>query len=411
MNSKEDVSFEKISVSNLTICMVTPYPPRFGGIATYADELIHAIKSYGHTVYVICNPDVSDGGHGGQEGVFPAMDVEKIGWHNDVFKAIKNVDPDVVHIQHEYGLYDIDDKFSTDLLDLLVLLNLDRIPTTITYHSVYSTLSSKEHVFMNLSLQLVDAGIVHEELQKIFLPVNLGWVPQNLHVIPHGAKMAGKVGVPDEAEAKKLYGLSGKDVVMCLGWWEPYKKFEDVVKIWPEVVKEDPNAILVIAGDARPGSRRGVIYKPTLCKAIEESPVKESILVIQGSFSQKEYSTILNAADIIVLPYDQSSQSGVLAHAFSLGKVAVVTNVGGLMAEVHASGAGIVTPLGDLDELRDYIVLLLKNEQMRTKYAQKAVQYVQKRIGWKYVAGMHLSLYSSIVRSKKREESSPGLLS
>ena len=95
--------------------------------------------------------------------MFPAMDVEKMGWHNDVFKAIKNINPDMVHIQDEYGLYDIDDKFSTDLLDLLVLLDLDRISTAITYHSVYSTLRSKEHVFMNLSLQLVDAGIVHEE--------------------------------------------------------------------------------------------------------------------------------------------------------------------------------------------------------------------------------------------------------
>ena len=55
MNSKEDMSFKKSVISNLTICMVTPYPPRFGGIATYADELIHAIKSYDYTVYVICN--------------------------------------------------------------------------------------------------------------------------------------------------------------------------------------------------------------------------------------------------------------------------------------------------------------------------------------------------------------------
>jgi len=407
MNSKEAVSFKRDIIPNLTLCMVTPYPPRFGGIAAYADELIHAIKSYDYTVYVICNPDVSNGGHGGQEGVYPAMDVEKTGWHKDVFKAIKNINPDIVHIQHEYGLYDIDDKFSTDLLDLLVLLNLDRIPTAITYHSVYTTLSSKEHVFMNLSLQLVDAGIVHEELQKIFLPVNLGWVPQNLHVIPHGAKMVGEVDVPDAAEAKRIYGLSGKDVVMCLGWWEPYKKFEDVVKIWPEVVKGDPNAILVIAGDARPGSKRGIIYKPALLTAIDESPAKESIVLIQGSFSPKEYNTILNAADIIILPYDRSSQSGVLAHAFALGKAAIVTDVGGLMTEVRASGAGVVAALGDLDALRDYILLLLKNEHIRARYAQKAVQYVQKKIGWKYVAGMHLSLYSSIVRSKKGEGSPP----
>ena len=73
------------------------------------------------------------------------------------------------------------------------------------------------------------------------------------------------------------------------------------------------------------------------------------------------------------------------------------------MAEIHASGGGVVTPLGDLDELRAHILLLLQNEQIRTKYAQRGMQYVEQKIGWKDVAGMHLSLYSSIVRSKKME--------
>ena len=210
---------------------------------------------------------------------------------------------------------------------------------------------------------------VHEELQKIFLPVNLGWVPQNVYVIPHGAGLLQEGGVPDESESKRRYGLDGKDVVMCLGWWEPYKKFEDVITIWPDVIKEAPNAVLVIAGDARPGSKTGIHYAPTLLEVIAESPARDSITVIQGSFSPQEYTTILNAADIVVLPYESSTQSGVLAHAFSLGKPAVVTNVGGLIAEVSASGAGLVTIRGDLDELRDHILLLLKNEQMRAKYA------------------------------------------
>ena len=33
-----------------------------------------------------------------------------------------------MHVQHEYGLYDIDGTLSTDLLDLLIRLNLQRIP-------------------------------------------------------------------------------------------------------------------------------------------------------------------------------------------------------------------------------------------------------------------------------------------
>jgi glycosyltransferase involved in cell wall biosynthesis len=187
--------------------------------------------------------------------------------------------------------------------------------------------------------------------------------------------------VPNVRESKKQYDLMGKDVVLCLGWWEQYKRFEDVVAIWPQVASEVPNAVLVVAGDARPGSRGGVLYKPKLLKAVAESPAHDSIIVIQGSFQPKEYLTLENAADVVVLPYDQSSQSGVLAHAFSLGKPVVATDVGGLRAEVEASGGGVVVPRGDLEQLKEYIVLLLSNRQIRERYAQRARAYVEKRIG------------------------------
>ncbi len=403
MHPKEELTAQNAeSAPPLRICLVSTYPPRFDGIAIYSSELIKSLKQRSHKVYIICNPDPEVGGHADQEGVFPVMNTKKVGWSKDVFAVISRLEPDVVHIQHEYGLYDIGGKFSTDLLVLLVQLNLQRIPTIITYHSVYRTLSDKECLFMNVSLQLVDAGIVHEELQKIFLPVNLGWVPQNLTVIAHGAEVIEAGGVPDVLEAKQRYGLGGKDVVMCLGWWEPYKRFEDVIKIWPEVATQVPNAVLVIAGDARPGSRSGVHYKPTLLRAVEESSARESIVVIQGLFSPTEYLTVENAADIIVLPYDQSTQSGVLAHAFSLGKPAIVTDVGGLMAEVHASAAGVVVSRGDLDQLKEYIMLLLSNKDMRERYARRALAYVEQRIGWEYVAGLHQSLYRSIIKDKER---------
>ncbi|MGZ4949783.1 MAG: glycosyltransferase [Halobacteriota archaeon] len=388
------------AVFGLRVCFVSPYPPRFGGIATYSHELVEGIRKYGHTVFIICNPDFDDGRHAGQENVFAAMDVHKAGWHRHVLEVINKLKPDVVHVQHEYGLYDIDGVLSTDLLALLIRLNLQRIPTVVTYHSVYTTLGDKEHLFMNVSLQLIDVAVVHEELQKIFLPVNLGWVPQNVAVIPHGAEVLKAGGVPDVVDSKKEYGLEGKNVAMCLGWWEQYKRFEDVVEIWPQVASEVPDAALVIAGDARPGSRGGVRYKPKLLKAVAESPAKDSIVVIEGSFHPTEYLTVENVADIIVLPYDQSSQSGVLAHAFSLGKPVVVTDVGGLRADVEASGGGVVVPRGDLEQLKEYIVLLLLNRQIRERYAKRALAYVEKRIGWKYVAGMHQSLYLSIIKNK-----------
>jgi glycosyltransferase involved in cell wall biosynthesis len=69
---------------------------------------------------------------------------------------------------------------------------------------------------------------------------------------------------------------------------------------------------------------------------------------------------------------------------------------------VEASGGGVVVPQGDLEQLKEYIVLLLSNKQIRERYAQRARAYVEQQIGWNYVAGMHQSLYLSIVKKKSR---------
>jgi glycosyltransferase involved in cell wall biosynthesis len=86
----------------LKVCMVTAYPPRVGGIATYASELIRAIKRYGHTVEVISHPDAEVGEHENQKNVYGLMDIQRTGWERIVFKKIQELQPDVVHIQHEY---------------------------------------------------------------------------------------------------------------------------------------------------------------------------------------------------------------------------------------------------------------------------------------------------------------------
>jgi 1,2-diacylglycerol 3-alpha-glucosyltransferase len=382
----------------LRICMVTPFLPRHDGIATYSAELISAIEQYGHTVYVISHPDLDVGGHEHQKHVFGLMDIQKKGWERDVFKKIQELQPDVVHIQHEYGLYATEGDYGIPIFDLMFLLCISRIPFVITYHSVFSTLSHEEAVFTSVSLSVANAGIVHEEFQKVFLPINLGWVPDNVYVIHHGAKSTFAEAVPSVNEAKKLYGLEGKKVVLCIGWWEPNKRFEDVVTIWQDIVKEVPDSVLVIAGDARPGSPSGIAYKPKLMRTIERSPVKDKIQVITGAFTPKDYDIVLNTADIVVLPYDRASQSGNLAHSFALGKPAVVTAVEGLKAEVEASGAGIDVPLGSLEDLKAAIMSLLRDEELRELYAKRAREYVHTKIGWSIVAQKHIQLYKIIMK-------------
>jgi len=221
-----------------------------------------------------------------------------------------------------------------------------------------------------------------------------------VYVIPHGAKTTVTEAIPPMLESKKVYDISGKKVVLCMGWWEPNKRFEDVVAIWPEIVGGVPDAVLVIAGDARPGSPSGGFYKPKLLKEIEESPAKVKIKVIIGAFNPKEYDAILSMADMVILPYDRASQSGNLAHSFALGKPAVVTAVEGLKAEVEASGAGVAVPLGSTEDLKAAIMMLLKEDELRRRYSKRALEYVKKEIGWSHVAQKHAQLYETVIEKE-----------
>jgi glycosyltransferase involved in cell wall biosynthesis len=253
--------------------------------------------------------------------------------------------------------------------------------------------------YMDVALTITQAGIVHEEFQKIHLPINIGRVPNNVYVIPHGAK-----DIKPYADAKRYYGLQGKKVVGLIGWWEPNKGFERVVRLWGSIRKRaGRNAVLVVAGDARPGSTSGEIYKPMLLHEINKANSDNTIRVISSSFTPEEYDRVLSAFDVMVLPYDRASQSGNLAHAFALGVPCIATAVEGLKAEIENSRGGMVVPPADDVELEHAIAHILKHDNLRRRYAKNAAKYVTKSIKWSIVARKHVSVYEKAIGELKEE--------
>ncbi|MGP8012527.1 MAG: glycosyltransferase [Halobacteriota archaeon] len=376
----------------MNIVMVTSWSPRHCGIATYSSELVGALRKNGHHVDIICHTDEDYGGHR-EEDVYPVIDTNDPGWDEKVHATLEQIKPDVVHIQHEYGLYLTHGDYGGRILPLLFRLKLEKIPSVMTYHSIYTSLDRPEAIFTDVSLRLLDSAIVHAEVQKLFLPYNLDWIPHNVHVISHGAKEV----VPDPL-AKERFGLAGKKVALCIGWFEPNKRFEDVIEIWPEVIREAGTAaILLIAGDARPGSITGIKYKEQLLRKIEESPAKGNIKTILGAFDPDTYDSIISASDFVVLPYKHASQSGNLAHSFALNKPAIVSSLEGLKAEIEASGAGIAVPVDDLDELRKAITILLTSDLMLETYSEHAKGYVANHIVWENVARKHTLVYENAI--------------
>jgi glycosyltransferase involved in cell wall biosynthesis len=382
----------------MKIAWLSSWPPRHCGIATYSEELIEALHKAKNEIHVICHPD---GGRPGEKNVYPVIQTEAPGWDEAVYNTIQKINPDVVHIQHEYGLYQTSADHASGLFRFLFRLQVQgKYPAVITYHSVYSRLNPMIRVYMDVIQRLVQAGIVHAEYQWMNLHANLGRIVNNVYVIPHGATAGTLIS---KKQAKKKLGLEGKLVLGMIGWFTQTKGFDRVLEIWDDLAgKLGDNTWLVLAGDARRGDPNQLDYKKKLLDLVEQCVHNDRIKVLQGSFTPEEYNSIVAAFDLMVMPYTFASQSGNLAHSFALGVPAVVSGLEGLKAEAEASGAAVPVSPGDSEELKRAILMMMGNAALRKRYAQRARVYVKKKISWSITAKKHMQIYKKAAMSMKR---------
>lgn len=369
------------------VVWISSYLPRKCGIAFYSSHYISALKKYAKKIRkkvsfkIIAHIDA-------KLADYPIIDIKDRKWHFKVLKAVKKEKPDVVHIQHEYGLYETYEDRNKRVIELIKMIRKRGIPVVMTYHSVYEKLSPDFAHFVSESLKALSAGILHEDYQKKALKKNIGWQPGNVYILPHGSREDIKL---DRKEVRKGFGYKdGELVVGTAGLASERKGFRTLIQQWPKVVKKVPNAILAL--ELKPESVEETrIYIDKVLEAILASTVSDNIEFSVKDYGELEFYKRLSSFDIHILPYRSESQSGVLAHGFSVGAPAIVTDIEGLGAEIRNSNAGIaVKNRGDFWKA---IIKLLKNPKLRGRMSGNALKYVKKVSGWNIIARKTFKIY------------------
>ena len=86
--------------------------------------------------------------------------------------------------------------------------------------------------------------------------------------------------------------------------------------------------------------------------------------------------------DIVIVPYIEASQSGIIMLSYTFGKPMIVTNVGGLPEQVDSS-VGVVIPSNDSESLSNAVLEFYKTPEKIFSMGDNAYTKAVKDFSWK----------------------------
>ena len=303
--------------------------------------------------------------------------------------------PDVVHIQRLPLLSRVRWE-----LDAVKRLRHSGVPVVYTVHNYLPHEDSlhSHQVYQRLYAS-VDHLIVHTQTDRKRLVKDFDISEDKASVIPHGPLFSEQAGF-DGASARAALGLREPDfVLLMLGVIRPYKGIEETIRALAQVVEQHIECQLVVVGQALNGN-----YLRRLQALASELDVQSHIQWHTRYVPSAQIGLFHAAADVVLFPYRDISQSGAFLTAAGLGKCTLTTQVAGLAEIVRDEERGVQIAAADpamiADGLRQCIELAPEHRDRMGIALQK---YVQTHCNWDLVARKTVDVYRRVKRDRATE--------
>jgi glycosyltransferase involved in cell wall biosynthesis len=264
----------------------------------------------------------------------------------DLLRTIREFDPDVVHVQQGHLWFNF----------VLPLLRR-RYPIVVTIHDPRPHLgdapSRRTPQFaMDIAFNTADRLIVHAEALRQEVAREYGRTVDEVDVIPHVAPDVSVANGPEKAP---------EPVVLFFGRIWPYKGLEYLLQAEPMISAAIPDVRIIVAGEGEDLQRyRALIAEPTRVQFRNEY------------IPHKEVPALLREAAVVVAPYVDATQSGVIPLAYAAGRPVVATYVGALPEMVDDGIDGLLVPPRNSRALADAIVKILESDALWCSMSQAA---------------------------------------
>jgi glycosyltransferase involved in cell wall biosynthesis len=257
-----------------------------------------------------------------------------------------------------------------------------RRPRVYTMHWRLPEADSRIAASLRRLLAEMDAVVVHSEHGARRLEADFEVPRERLRVIPHGAfdyltRQADESPLPEE-----LRGVEAP-VILFFGLVRPYKG----VDVLLEAFRRIEGAELWIVG--MPRMPMGPLHR-----LAEQAPGR--VRFMERFVPDREIPAFMRRADVVVLPYRNIEQSGVLYTALAFGSPLVLSSVGGF-PEIAEQGAARLVPPGDPAALGGTLREILADADAREALGRSALAAASGRYGWDGIAAQTIELYRELL--------------
>lgn len=350
----------------MKICMIELV--QNGGMVHYASQLSNALVNLKNMDVHMIVPD------GINESLFNQgihlLKIPSIGRHGYridlILRYIYKINPDVIHITMLHPF----------LIPILPML--EKYPLIVTTHEVIphpgdsvivaklTTLAKKRFATINF----VHSNSIKEDLMRV------GFNETNIKVVPHGdysflVKYANK----NQAEEK--------NTILFFGRILDYKGLEYLIKGESLLSRDLTDFKIIIAGDGDLSKYQKMIKN------------KDNFEILNKFIPDEEIPILFQRSSVVVLPYIEASQSGIIPIAYAFRKPVVVTNVGNLSDVVIDGVTGYIVPPKDTDSLILAVSKILKNSKLKYDMGEHAYKLMTEKMSWDAIGKTTVEIYSN----------------
>lgn len=292
-----------------------------------------------------------------------------------IIRRIRRFRPDVIHFQKQHLWFN------------LALLLLREYPLVVSIHDPEPHLGDKNalktpRMFWELGYRRADRVIAHNQSMKKVIIERLGIDPAGIDVVPLVER--GDEGAQRETSEEE-------DLVLFFGRIWAYKGLDYLIRAEPLISSRVPQAKIVIAG-------RGDDFAPY--RRLMKNPQR---FIVHNEFvSDEKRAELFRRACVVVLPYVEATQSGVIPVAYTYGKPVVATAVGGLPEQVEHGRTGLLVPPQNESALAEAIVSLLQDKSLRRQLGVQGQQKARNEWSAEAVAAKTLSVYRRTIEAVKQ---------